>query len=240
MLIIPAINILGGKCVSLFKGDYNQVTTYRLTPLQQAKQFEQEGASALHVVDLDGAREGRLVNKDVIAEIAKNIQIPLHIGGGMRSKEDIQEVLDVGAEMAIIATRVIDSTDFLQEMIAEFGSDKIMVGLNTKEGKVVIKGRQERTSVSGIDAAEDVVQKGAQWIMYTDVYRDGTLTHPNFDDYDKLVQLLPQTKIIASGGIAKIDHIDTLHNVGVTGVVIGRALYENEIRLADIVSRYSS
>lgn len=238
MLIIPTIHILDGKCVRLFKGDFEHQKVYAHDPLEQAIEFEKQGADMLHIVDLDGVRAGKVVNAEIIRQICEQTDIAVEFGGGIRSEEEIEALLALGLDRIVIATMAAEDGEYLDCCLKKFGADKIGISVDTKNGMVVTRGWTKSTEINGIDFAEQMVQKGFNWIIFTDVYRDGTLTLPNFDDIDKLVQLLPEAKVIASGGVSKTDHLKTLHDIGVEGVILGRALYEEKIQMEEIAGKY--
>lgn len=236
MDIIPAIDIIDGKCVRLFKGDYNEKKIYHSSPADQAKIFEDQGADVIHVVDLDGAKAKTLVNRESIEAIRKRVSVPIEVGGGIRDIESARSLFDIGVDRVILGTIAVENPELVQSLIREFGVEKIVLGIDAKQGKVAVNGWEESTELEMIDFAEKMVNDyGVKWIIYTDIFRDGTLTHPNFDDYDRLVNVLPDAHIIASGGVSKVSHIDTLRDIGVAGVIIGKALYERKFRLTDIV-----
>ena len=238
MEIIAAIHIIDGQCVRLFKGDFDHAKIYSRDPLKQATLFEKDGADALHIIDLDATRAGEIVNGDLVKNIQEAVSIPVQIGGGIRAREDIEFYLENGIDRIILGTAAVDSEEFLAQSLQDFGPDKVMISVDSKKGLVVTKGWLETTDLDAISYAEKVADMGAKWIIHTDVYRDGTLTLPNFDDLDKLVALIPEAKIIASGGVSKVDHLNTLHRIGVAGVIVGKALYENKIRLTEIAGQY--
>lgn len=238
MDIIPAIDIIDGACVRLFKGDFEQKTVYNHDPVFQALEFERDGADMLHIVDLDGAKNGVMKNKDIIKKIRSKVSVPIEVGGGLRDEQDMKELFEFGINRIILGTSAVNDPEFLEKALKIYGDEKIAVGIDARKGEVAIKGWKEGTKIDVIDFAEELFKKGIKWIIYTDIYRDGTLTHPNFDDFDKLVSLLPHAKIIASGGVSRKEHIDTLSKIGVSGVIIGKALYEGEIILKEVGGKY--
>ena len=233
--IIPAIDLMHGKCVRLYKGEYSQKTEYFISPTEQAKIFENEGADLIHVVDLDGAKAGKPRNLQTIAKIRGEIKIPIEVGGGVRKIEDAEKLFEIGINRIILGTLAIKQPKLLKEFLAKFGAKKIVVGLDAKEGgmKLATHGWKEKTKLDVIDFAEELEKIGVKRIIYTDIARDGTLTFPNFDVNERLVNTT-NLKVIASGGVTDIEHLRILKRVGCEGAILGKALYENEISVAEI------
>ena len=224
-----------GKCVRLYKGEYSQKTEYFISPAEQAKIFENEGADLIHVVDLDGAKAGEPKNLRTIAKICESVKIPVEAGGGIRSLESADKLFDVGVKRIILGTIAIERSELLKEFLAKFGAKKIVVGLDAREGgmKLATHGWKEKTNLDVIDFAEELEKMGVRRIIYTDIARDGTLTFPNFDVNERLVNTT-NLKVIASGGVTDIEHLRILKRVGCEGAILGKALYENEISVAEI------
>ncbi|MFH1545935.1 MAG: 1-(5-phosphoribosyl)-5-[(5-phosphoribosylamino)methylideneamino]imidazole-4-carboxamide isomerase [Patescibacteria group bacterium] len=233
--IIPAIDLMHGKCVRLYKGSFDQKTEYFTSPAEQAKIFEDEGADLIHVVDLDGAKAGESRNLRTIAKICESVKIPIEAGGGIRSLESAQKLFEVGVKRIILGTIAIEQPELLKEFLARFGNEKIVVGLDARKGglKLATRGWKGETDLDVIDFAEELEKIGVKRIIYTDIARDGTLTFPNFDVNERLVNTT-NLKIIASGGVTDIEHLRILKRVGCEGAILGKALYENEISLAEI------
>lgn len=233
MLIIPAIDLKDGLVVRLFQGKFTDKKIYSKDPLKTAKHWARQGAELIHVVDLDGAATGEPKNLDVVKEITQNISVPIEFGGGVRSLETIKTLLDFGIERVILGTKAIQDRNFLKKALSEF-KDKIIVSLDAKNGKVLIKGWQESSdSLDVLTLAQELKDLGFAQVIYTDVSKDGTLKGPNIKD---LKTLLKQTglKVIASGGISSLEDIkklSLLENDGVIGVIVGKALYEGKFTL---------
>lgn len=235
--IIPAIDLIHGRCVRLYKGEYSQKTEYSVSPAAQAKFFEEEGGDLLHIVDLDGARKGKPSNLKTIAKIRESISIPVEVGGGIRSVEHAQQLFDVGVDRIILGTLAIEEPDVLKEFLDTFGAEKIVVGLDAREHgmKLAVRGWEEKTNIDVIDFAEKLEDMGVQRIIYTDIARDGTLTFPNFDVNERLINTT-NLKVVASGGVTDIEHVRILRRIGCEGAILGKALYEQEITLEEIKS----
>src|SRR3990167_8012412 len=234
MKILPAIDILDGKCVRLVKGEFESKKVYSSDPLAVAKSFEKQGAKMLHVVDLNAAKIGKPVNQELILNIAKAVGIPIEVGGGIRDIETARTYLNNGVGKIVVGTRVINDLAFLSSLINEFGIDRVVVAVETRKGKITTNGWQENTNKDYLDFAKELKILGVTEILFTDVDKDGTLTEPNFEAIQKLVGL--GFKVIASGGISNIESIRKLENLGAYAVILGKALYENKIALQDALS----
>ncbi|MBF0484029.1 MAG: 1-(5-phosphoribosyl)-5-[(5-phosphoribosylamino)methylideneamino]imidazole-4-carboxamide isomerase [Candidatus Omnitrophica bacterium] len=233
MIIFPAIDIKDGKVVRLTQGKFDQVTEYSRDPLVMAQYLEKEGAKWLHVVDLDGAKYGVMRNKKVILDIAKTVKIPIEMGGGIRTKDDIKSLIDGGISRVILGTKVIQDLDFLREIIAIWG-DKIAVSLDCHNGMVAKHGWAETSDIIATDFVKKLQTIGVKWIIFTDIARDGMLTGPNIAALKALAESVQGVNIIASGGVSCIDdikQIKTLESKGVVGVITGKAIYEGKIDL---------
>lgn len=231
MLIIPAIDLKDGQCVRLYQGDYSKVTVFSDRPSEVARRWEREGARLLHVVDLDGAYHGTPCNLSAIREIVQAVDIPVQVGGGLRTVEAVQTILSLGARRAVIGTAVVED----RHLIAELGKrwpGRIAVAIDARDGVVMTHGWQHAAAVRARDLAQEVVLRGASRIIYTDVERDGTLTEPNYTATADIVAAVP-VPVIASGGVASVEQLRRLQAVGVEGAIVGRALYTGAIRLQD-------
>jgi phosphoribosylformimino-5-aminoimidazole carboxamide ribotide isomerase len=231
MKVYPAIDIKDGQCVRLIQGEMNKSTEYG-SPLEMAKRWETEGANYLHVVDLDAAFLGEFVNKDTVTSIVKSIKIPVQMGGGVRTKEDIRQRLDdVGISRVILGTSAVENPELLEWALSKYGS-RIVVGVDAKNGKVAINGWAEGTDIEAIEFARRVHDMGAQSIIYTDISRDGLMQGPNIENTGKIVK---QTwmNLIASGGISSLDDIKKVKGTGACGCVIGQALYAGAFTLQE-------
>ncbi len=229
MEIIPAIDIRAGQCVRLYQGDYAAETVYSNNPIAKALEWVSRGASRLHVVDLDGAAQGRSVNLEIIQELAQSVLTPVQVGGGVRSIEDIENLFKAGVDRVILGTSAVEDHTLVREACRRF-SDSIVVGIDAREGKVAIRGWQQPTEVTVVSMARDMLRLGVRRFIYTDISRDGTLTEPNFCGIYELLSTV-RTPVIASGGISKPIHLKVLKKLGVEGVIIGKALYTGDIDL---------
>jgi phosphoribosylformimino-5-aminoimidazole carboxamide ribotide isomerase len=234
MLIIPAIDLKGGRCVRLFQGEMDQETVYFDNPVDAAKHWSAEGANFLHIVDLDGAVEGRPVHTKEIAAICKQPGMSVELGGGLRSEHSVEAALDLGVSRVVIGTAAYDNAEFLRALCKKF-PDKIVVGIDARLGKVAVKGWKETTSMDAVELAKRCEQDGAARIIYTDINRDGTREGVNVDETARIVRAV-KIPIIASGGVAALDDIRKLLPLeieGVEGVIVGKALYTGMFRLRE-------
>ena len=233
MIIFPAIDLLGGKAVRLFKGDYNQVTVYSDNPLETAVSFKNAGAEYLHVVDLDGARDGDTANFDTIASLAKNSGLKPEVGGGIRSTETIERYLNAGVFRVILGTAAITEPGFVADSVRRFG-DHIAVGVDMKDGLVAIKGWTEVSDKDAFDFGREMDSIGVKTIICTDISKDGVLGGTNLELYRELSAAL-SLDIIASGGVSTLEDIRSLKTLGLYGAIIGKALYTGSISLSEAI-----
>lgn len=238
MLIpIPAIDLLGGRCVRLSQGDYAQETVYGDDPVAMALRWQDAGGKRLHVVDLDGAREGSPCNHEVIAAIAMTLTIPVQVGGGIRDAETIEKLLLLGVNRCILGTRAAQDRAWAEEMFRTFG-ERLILGIDAKDGKVAVKGWQETTELTAVELAMALKPAGARRIIYTDISRDGMLTGPNVEATARLAAETGMA-VIASGGMSTLDDLRRLaQHPGIEGAIIGRALYTGAIDLAEAVREF--
>lgn len=232
MILFPAIDIQDGKVVRLLQGKFDQVTEYSQDPVSVAKQWESQGAQWLHVVDLDGAKTGTIKNKDIVLKIARSVKIPVQMGGGIRTKEDIAYLIEGGVARVVLGTKVIEDTTFLLDILADW-KEKIAVSLDCSKGFVAQHGWTKTSQIKATDLAKELELLGLKVLIYTDIARDGMLSGPN---YEGLKALLEATRIpvIASGGIANLDDIRRLKSLesrGVIGAITGKAIYEGKLDL---------
>ncbi|AOY75555.1 1-(5-phosphoribosyl)-5-[(5-phosphoribosylamino)methylideneamino]imidazole-4-carboxamide isomerase [Clostridium formicaceticum] len=232
MIIYPAIDIKEGKCVRLTQGKFDEEKVYFKDPQQVAKLWQQKGAKILHVVDLDGALEGRSKNLSVIEEIVKAVDIPVQLGGGIRSLQTIEELMKVGVDRVIIGTKAIQDKGMLQEAVAAYG-DKIIVSIDAKDGYVAIDGWTKTSEVTALELALEIEKMGVKTIVYTDIARDGMLKGPNFEAIQHL-QSHVKVDIIASGGVSSLEDLKKLSDIGVAGAIVGKALYEGKVDLEEV------
>ncbi len=233
MRIYPAIDIKDGKCVRLFKGDYDKVTVYGDNPVQMAKKWENEGGEFIHVVDLDGAKAGTGVNAKIISDICKNVSVPVQTGGGIRTLEDIEEKIASGVNRVIIGTKAVRDESFVKTAVEKFG-DKIVIGIDAKDGMVAVEGWEEVSEFGAVEFAKKMESLGVKTIVYTDIATDGTLKGPNVEAMKEMADSV-NMDVIASGGIGNIEHIKALIPTGVEGVIVGKALYTESVSLADAI-----
>ena len=234
MNILPAIDIRNGQAVRLFKGDFKQQTVVNPDVLGQARIFADAGIAFIHVVDLDGALDGKATNRDLIAALKVATGLGVEVGGGIRTLEQIQDYLNVGIDRVIIGSMAVKNPSFVQEAIDRFGAEKIVVGIDAKDGFVATEGWLETSNVDFFSLAKEMEKMGVQLFVYTDVDRDGTLTGPNFAHYEQLVAELTTAKVIASGGIAQLSDLTRLAEIGVAGTIVGKAYYNGNISLEEL------
>lgn len=229
MYIYPAIDLRGGKAVRLTKGDYNQMNIYNDNPVSVAKEFYESGARFLHLVDLDGAKDGTPVNFETISEIVKNTDMFVEVGGGIRTMERVKEYIDLGVNRVIIGTAAITNFPFVMEAVEKYG-DKIAVGVDTKDGKISINGWLETTETDGVEFCEKLRDNGISTVIYTDISKDGMMMGTNLGIYERLSKI-ESLNIIASGGISFEHEISALSKLDIHGAILGKALYENKLQL---------
>lgn len=234
MQILPAIDIKNGHAVRLVKGDFEQETVVNDNVLDQASIFMEAGIQYIHVVDLDGALEGWAANRDLIAKIKEMTGLAIEVGGGIRTIEQIEDYLSVGINRVIIGSMAVKHPQFVKEALDKFGSDKIVVGIDAKNGMVATEGWLETSTVDYISLALEMEKMGVRLLIYTDVDRDGTLTGPNFEHYEKLVAHLTSAKVIASGGIHALSDLQQLEKIGLAGTIVGKVYYNGNISLKDL------
>ena len=236
MDVIPAIDLLEGRCVRLFQGDYAQSQIFNENPVEVARQWEAEGATRLHLVDLDGAKAGKPQNWQAIEAIAKAVSIPIQVGGGLRDRDRVSALFDLGVQYAILGTIAVENPDLVGQLCAQFPG-KIMVGIDAREGKVATRGWLETSEVMAVDLAQRMADLGAAAIIYTDIKRDGTLTGPNLEALRELATAI-NTPVIASGGVSAVSDLLKLLSLvpsGVSGVIVGKALYTGDVSLKEAI-----
>lgn len=229
MELIPAIDLKDGRCVRLYQGDFAQSTVYSDDPVAVAQRWAEQGATRLHVVDLDGARSGRPTNTAAVVAIVHAVKVPVQLGGGLRREEDINAALALGVERVILGTAAVAQTDLVARVLARFG-DRIIVGVDARDSMVATAGWTETADVRVPDLVARMAALGARRVIYTDISRDGTLTEPNFAALGALVAL-GGPALIASGGVAHVEHLRRLAALGVEGTIVGKALYTGAIDL---------
>ncbi len=236
MLVIPAIDIKGGKCVRLTQGQYDKETVYAENPSQVALRWQNKGAKYLHVIDLDGALEGKTINFKVIQEMTMDLMIPFQYGGGLRDLESVEKALSLGADRVILGTMACESEEFLEEAMREF-KKHVIVSIDAKGGLVAVNGWTESTSMDAVVLAKKMKKMGVSAIVYTDIMQDGMLKGPNFQAIEHLADSV-KMPIIASGGVSRkedIQRLKTLEYKGVIGAIVGKALYTGDIKLEEVI-----
>jgi len=235
MRIIPAIDIIEGKCVRLTKGDYNTKKVYNENPLEVAKLFQDSGIEFLHVVDLDGAKASHIVNYKILEQIASKTNLKVDFGGGLKSNEDLKIAFDSGANQITGGSIAVKNKELFESWINTYGSDKIILGADCNNEKIAVSGWQEESELEVIPFIKDYQSKGIQYVICTDIAKDGMLEGPSFDLYERILnQSNDELKLIASGGISTFDEIPKLVELGCEGVIIGKAIYENKISLKQL------
>jgi len=238
MRIIPAIDIIDGKCVRLSKGDYATKKIYNENPLEMAKQFEAHGIEYLHLVDLDGAKASHIVNHKVLEQIASKTTLKIDFGGGLKTNEDLKIAFESGANQITGGSIAVKNSEIFKNWIIIHGKTKIILGADANPHatgeKIAISGWQEKSDIELIPFIEDYHQKGIQYVICTDISKDGMLEGPSFDLYKRILTQVPNIKLIASGGISNFSEIPKLAELGCEGTIIGKAIYENRISLKEL------
>lgn len=234
MEIIPAIDLKEGKCVRLYQGDYAQETVFSEDPLSVALHWQSLGAPRLHLIDLNGAAKGEPCHIDLIHQIVAAVQIPLQLGGGIRSLETLEQVLKIGIQRAILGTAAAEEPELVSQACRRFG-EAVIISIDARDGYVATHGWKEMTSIAAREMVERMIALGISRFIYTDISRDGTLTEPNFRAIAELVASTSHP-IIASGGISSISHLKKLKQLGVEGAIVGRALYTGDIDLKEALA----
>ncbi|WP_223070055.1 1-(5-phosphoribosyl)-5-[(5-phosphoribosylamino)methylideneamino]imidazole-4-carboxamide isomerase [Paenibacillus caui] len=235
--IYPAIDIRGGKCVRLVQGDYDRETVYHDSPVEAAKAWEAQGGEYIHLVDLDGAKAGHPVNHEIIGEIARSVNVPVQVGGGLRKLEDVKLLLGLGVSRVILGTAAIEDRSFTEAVLAEYGS-QVAIGIDARNGLVATRGWLETTEVKAEDLAKELAAKGAETFIFTDISRDGMMQGPNTEAIVALAKASGRT-VIASGGVTSQDDLLKLAEFagqGVGGAIVGKALYTGGIDLSSAIS----
>jgi phosphoribosylformimino-5-aminoimidazole carboxamide ribotide isomerase len=229
--IIPAVDIKDGRCVRLYQGDYDQITVFDHDPVAVARKWEKLGAERLHVVDLDGAKAGRPVNAQIVFAIVRAVSIPVQLGGGLRDQASVASALRLGVDRVILGTAAVRDPQLIVKLVQQYGP-QVVVGVDARDGWVAAQGWTETSHIKADDLVRRMGALGVRSIIYTDIGRDGTLAGPDVAGVAELVQ--PDgPEVIASGGVANIEHLSALAKTGAAGVIIGRALYTGAINLAE-------
>ena len=234
MILIPAIDIIDGKCVRLSQGDYSKKKIYGDDPLELAKMFEDWGVKRLHLVDLDGARAGKIINSVVLERICNNTKLVVDFGGGLKSDEDLRIAFESGAEMITGGSIAVKNPEMFISWLEKYGNDKIILGADHKEGKIAISGWEVESNLELMGFLEDYLQKGIKKSICTDISVDGMLKGPSTLLYAKMLNAFPGLELIASGGVGDASHLKELEKAGIKEVIVGKALYEKKISKKDL------
>lgn len=237
MKLYPAIDLKDGQCVRLLQGDYNEVTVYGHDPAEMAKKWEALGGDYLHIVDLDGAKAGKGINGEAIKSIVAAIDIPIELGGGIRTIEDIRVQLERGVDRVILGSAAIKNKALVKEAVETFGADKIVVGVDAKNGMVAVEGWLEVTDTSALIFCKELEKMGVETVIYTDIAKDGMMQGPNIEETKKLVDET-NLKIVASGGVSSLEDLKALDAIKVHGAIIGKAIYTGAISLEEAVALF--
>ena len=231
MRIIPAIDIIDGKCVRLSQGDYAQKTVYNENPLEVAKQFEDAGLKYLHLVDLDGAKAKKVVNWQVLGSITSQTDLYVDFGGGIRTKEDVKTVLNAGAKQITAGSIAVKERERVLQWMAEFGAEKIILGADAKNGRIATHGWLDDSGLDVIEFISDYQKEGIDYVVCTDISKDGMLQGPSIDLYKQILQANSGLKLIASGGVSSLEDLINLKGIGCEAAIVGKAIYEGKVTL---------
>ncbi len=234
MRIIPAIDIINGKCVRLTKGDYSTQVIYNEDPLEVAKKYQDHGIQYLHLVDLDGARSNRILNYKVLERIANRTKLRIDFGGGLKSDGDVKIAFSAGANQITGGSIAVKDPELFSKWLKEYGSDQIILGADTHNENIAISGWMEESDQAIIPFIQQYKNKGAKYVISTDINKDGMLEGPSFILYKKILQEIPDIDLIASGGITSVEDLEELKELGCEGAIIGKAIYEKRIGLKDL------
>lgn len=234
MRIIPAIDIINGECVRLSKGDYNKKTVYSKNVLDVAKKFEDNGIQFLHLVDLDGAKENRIINYKTLELISSKTSLAIDFGGGLKSEKDIKIAFQSGAKQVTLGSIAVKNPELFLETLEKYGKEKIILGADARKEKIAVSGWLEESQTNIYDFIKEKTEDGIQYVISTDIDKDGMLEGPSFDLYEKIIAENPNIKMIASGGITSASDLEKVKSIGCEGAIIGKALYENRITFNDL------
>lgn len=232
--IIPAIDIIGGECVRLTKGDYDEKTVYSDSPAEMARMFEAAGFCRLHVVDLDGARSRHVVNTDTLRSITTQTSLAVDFGGGIKSDDDIRQAFSCGAHMVTVGSVAVTDSPLFFSWLDKYGADKIILGADVRDGKISVNGWHEDSHEDLMPFLENYVARGVRNILCTDISRDGTLRGPSVELYSQIMKAFPMVNLIASGGVSCLEDLKLLNDAGIPSVVVGKAFYEGRISIDEI------
>lgn len=234
MILIPAIDIINGQCVRLTKGDYDTKKVYNESPVEVAKAFEGAGLTHVHVVDLDGARAKHIVNAKVLEDIATKTSLQVDFGGGIKSAADLQTAFDCGAAQVTLGSIAVTAPDLVGEWLNVFGSERLILGADAKNRRIATHGWEQDSGIDVLDFVKDYTQKGFEYVLCTDVAKDGMLAGPSLELYYELLEELPEIALIASGGVTTLDDLYQLEELGCAAAIIGKAIYEGKISLKEL------
>lgn len=240
MHVIPAIDLIGGKCVRLSQGDYSRKTDYHDDPLEMAKRFEGAGLTRLHLVDLDGAKAKKIVNGDVLQRICSGTQLAVDFGGGIQAQEELEKAFGLGARQVTGGSIAVRNPSLFESWLDAFGSDKIILGADAKDKKIAVGGWEETTALELIPFIQGYFQKGVREVICTDVAKDGLLQGPSLGLYAEILQELPDLKLIASGGVSCLKDLEDLQKIGVYGAIVGKAYYEGKVTLEELAQLHEN
>lgn len=229
MIVIPAIDIIDGKCVRLYQGDFDRSVEVESDPFYQLEKFIEDGAQIIHIVDLDGARHGDRRQFKLIHELAQKSSVPIQVGGGIRSMEIIEKLVEAGVDRIVLGTAAVENEKLLKEALEKYG-DKIVVGIDAKKGRVATRGWEKESELQYIEFAKHLEELGVKTLVYTDISRDGTLTGPNLEELSNLLQSV-NCRIVASGGIKDNADIKSLEEIGIKEAIVGKAIYDGKINV---------
>jgi len=236
--LIPAIDIIGGQCVRLTKGDYDQKTVYRDSPVEVAKEFEQMDFKRLHVVDLDGAKSKHIVNCEVLKEITRKTNLVVDFGGGIKTDTDIEAAFAAGASMVTVGSIAVTQPELFISWLEKYGADRMILGADVRQGKISINGWKEDSSEDLLPFLRKYIDAGVKYVLCTEISKDGTLTGPATELYKEMMQAYPDCHLIASGGVSSIKDIRLLNAAGIPAVVFGKAIYEGKINLQELIQEF--
>ena len=236
MEIIPAIDIINGKCVRLTEGEFSRQTTYRTSPLEIAMRFEAAGFRRLHMVDLDGARSGKVVNVSTLRQVANETSLKIDFGGGIKTDEEIAAVFDDGADMVNVGSIAVSDSEKLASWIERFGGEHILLAADVRGEKIATRGWQENTDLDVITFLRSWHERGIAQAFVTDIGRDGALNGPNVELYQKIIETIPGLRLIASGGVTTADDLTAVADAGCQGAIVGKAIYENILTLDQLIN----
>jgi len=234
MRIIPAIDIIDGKCVRLIQGDYTQKTIYNENPLEVARSFENAGLTHLHLVDLDGAKAGKVISWQVVEKITSGTSLKVDFGGGIKTTEEVERLLNLGVSQVNLGSIAVREPEKITDWIQQFGADSIILSADVKNEMISIDGWQQNSAINIVAFLRDYIQRGIKHVTCTDIGTDGMLTGPNVELYKKILLSFPQLHLIASGGVSSLDDLNELKLIGADGAIVGKAIYEGRILLDDL------